>query len=498
MSNVQISATPEEKRHYRLGDFPIHDSDRREFIFNRTGFSAKPMDKRGWYLFNRSMNDGLKLGLTESELQILSLMDHALADVKRFDRMPHMHEIAADSTAAHTKQVMNIIQHVFEKAFPHSTNKEMQEFRKKALLGAWLHDMGEIIMELTTANDMFHLNPEQRATLSKEKNALEADVVAFSIALASHCIHINQPDLFYNTIKSIRADALKAPSVTERVHTIRNAIQAFTTQYNLSSINTPETTRFMALYNETEEPSTSNFLHPFVKTLESVEGQRYLQRNSRLLPQTSLTLTTSHEIIESCKRCEKRLPLLHAEATTPQFKKLANAASAFTYRSLARQFSPSHEDYVSESPPFIHRSPTIDMEPRTLLHSKDIVKSTASLTMSSEQLTLPNDEAKSALHALIESLKIHTLETIRGNFHKSLEDKWNKASHNPNSTIYSRAQAGALFRAAEQQSEQGRFTPETASLISHADTLALPKLIEQSMRDILAQNAKSTVTSFKR
>ena len=97
---------------------PPQSSLAQQYIFSQTGYSAKPMNLREWHLFNQSLNQGFRMGLDDHTLQVLSMLDHALADVKRFEGVLHMHEIASDSTAAHSKQTMHNIQQIFCQAFP--------------------------------------------------------------------------------------------------------------------------------------------------------------------------------------------------------------------------------------------------------------------------------------------------------------------------------------------------------------------------------------------
>lgn len=486
--------TAEERRLFRLDDFPQTYSERRAFIFALTGFSAKPLDRRGWHLFNRSMNDGLRLGLDERSLQILSLMDTALAEVRRFRNMPHMHEIASDSTAAHTKQAMNIIQHIVERAAGDTMPPKMDALRRKAIIGTWVHDMGEIVMELTTASEVFQVPPEQRAELSEKKNLLERDLFHFGCMLAAHTVDSSQPDIFLSSIRQLREQAQAQPGIDQRIASIRSGMERLTARYGLASDETATT--LLACYDEVEASAKGNFLHPFVKTLEAVEGQRYLQRNSGLQPHTRMELATSHDIIESCRRCEKRLGELYdAAGNDRMLQSLARRTAEYTYRSLARQFMPKQEDHVSLAPACIQRDATHSTEPAsdTLFpasmmpmlrdHTVALGKRVATVLDACPPESGVRRRMQQELTEALSEATSSTLEATRSAYQATLAAAAD--SRGVNKPIYTRREAGLLYRAAERASvaKQG-FVPQTASLICMKDTPVLPKRIEQMMRDI--------------
>lgn len=484
----------EEQRSFRLDDFPKTNSGRREFIFARTGFPAKPLDARGWYLFNRSMNEGMNIGLDERSVQILSLIDHALSGVKRFRGFAHMHEIAGDSTAAHTKQAMNIVEYVVERAAAGNMTAALDEFRRDALLSTWVHDMGEVVMELTIASDIFDMPVDKRAALSHEKNELERELFIFSIDLAAYAIDTAQPELFARTIEAIREKAHKATGITERMHIIKEGMQQAYARWQLPKAEEKETAHLVSLYDRAEEKEKGGFLHPFVKTLEAVEGHRYLQRNSGLLEHTKLEWITSNEIVEACKRSERRLPELFEQAgDDPTQLALAVAAAEFTYRSIARQFTPNPEDFVSIAPAYIHREPTPESEiPSGVLFpaaSVPPLKATVAAIRERVLDTLDGHRPTKAMHAALASelekvmqeMDGVTLEAERTRTQAALAGQWDKWGINK--PIWSREETGQVYRAAEYAVTKG-FRPQSRSLIASSDTPKIPMAIEQGMRDV--------------
>ncbi len=204
------------------------------------------------------------------------------------------------------------------------------------------------------------------------------------------------------------------------------------------------------------------FTHCFVKTLESVEGQRYLQRNAKVsyrdelarqlagtkeAPHARYDLSSDHEIISSARRCERRLPQLFQHAKGSAEKELAKATASFTYRSLARPFWPSEEDDVSPGPAIIDRAPSSNG------------KDTHALTMQElEEIRRQETEYKQ------QKLEQQEPDDYNGRY---IEGK----------------RIGALYRAAEELAAGGLFIPSSPCLISKKDTLSLPeRLVEKAKK----------------
>lgn len=463
---------PEDMRLFRLGTpgkdpadvcFPTDSSARKAFLFQLTGYTAKPLDLRGWTLLNQSINNGFKLKLEPRDIGILSMMDEVLGEVPRFVGMRHMAPQKTDSTAAHTKQVMNIIQQVYEQAKVPPTPSQ-EQFRRDALVGAWLHDMGEVVMELSTASQFFAMSPEAQKRFSEEKDAVEREVVRFSLDLAGQGFDRGDTTLFARTMRSLRAELVAVPNSPnlpeDRAKLLAKRLGELRETLGLGEGSSPSTEQMLDLYDRTENPEKGTFLHPFVKTLECVEGQRYLQRNGgdaahlplyrQLHPQAmaaqmGMHLISDHEMVEACRRSERRLPMLFERAESSDEKKLAREAAKFTYHSIARQFLPKKEDHVAELPAIIDRSP---QRP----NSKD------------------------------DTLTVSELETIRDQENRFKQDALSKQGDDINGRYVTRERAGHIYRAAQEAVANGRFRPSKGALLALADTPALTDTIATYLR----------------
>lgn len=449
-------ASPTERKRFRIDSFPDIGDDSRDYIFSRTGYSSKPLSMREWYLFNQSLNHGYGMGLHDDAIRILSVLDHSLSRVRRFSNMPHMDKLAADSNAAHSKQVAHIVDSVVRRAFGNAIPPCIEKFRKDAMLGAWVHDMGEIVMELTTASQVFVMSPQEAKIIKTAKNTMERNLFIFACDLADYHLKNGTLNQFPDTIDRLRTIALGEQDVLKRIAAMQEAVQAERESINLPTSEVGQ--QLLAIYDRTEEATPGNFLHPFVKTLECTEGQRYLQRNSANDPYTRMELAPSTEIIESLRRCERRLPDLFAqveqqpEAQRAMFDKLARHAAAFTYGSMARHFMPNPEiDHVSLAPMYVDRLPDSRVE-------------------------LPTDWIKSEHRAEARS---RTQSLLSEQHAQQPNDSFDVR-------IWNRAQAGSVYRAAEAavMADYPRFQPSTASLISLKDTPTIPALLTQEVQRV--------------
>lgn len=382
------SLSPEDIRRFKLDGFPQTDRDLSKWIFDLTGFNTRDRlhSYTDWLWFNTSLSRGFGLGLDDAsdahktrQLRMLSLMDHALSGVHRFAGMPHMNEVLADTTVAHSKQVMRLIQKIFHQALGPSLSPGMQKLKRDAMLGAWVHDMGEIVMELTTADDIFLMNAGERTEVGHLKDHFERDLFTFSCELANYQIdHPAQSSLFIDTIESMRREAQiifkvghaknqpRIETIRECITHMRSRMAAVRDDLALPAEAGRETRELLDIYDQAEKAELGGFLHPLVKTIESAEGQRYLQRNADAGgAEMSLSLATSTQVVESIRRIERRLPMLVSRATTPELRKLAIATCDLVYETVQRGCKPNARERVSLWPAIVDRQPDLREQPDT-------------------------------------------------------------------------------------------------------------------------------------
>lgn len=477
----QLTPSHEEKLEFQIGALPDDPRVIKKFIFSHTGHASKKMTFREWCMFNTSLDRALDMKLDSTTLAMLSLMDESLQYAHRFAGMPHVHELQADSTAAHSAQVVRTIHQVFKSTFKRGMKppEDAKAFCREAMIGAKIHDMGEIFGEPCTASEFFSLTDPQRATISTLKNDFEQQNFEFACALASYAVRTGNYGLFTDTMKNVRdqvAPALEALEmqklqVSERVqkrielltHARGSVKEKLHQAHPELGALLPEAETLLDIYHRTEEQSQGNFLHPFVKSLESIEGQRYLQRNSQQPATANLCYQTSFDTIESCWRAERRLPMLFEAADTSWKKSLAQHTAAYIYASLARGFDGLGSDgrvkeSVSLAPPIIHR--VIDR---------------------SETPTV--------------AIKTECLAEERARTQKLLEDKQEAGAPDAaDGRIVRREDLAAWYRSAQHAVTHHFYVPTQASLARFADTPTLPAEITSSMETLAREKPPGIVS----
>lgn len=414
ISGIDFGAKPET--------LPATEKERKRFIFNFCGYAGAHPSIREWNRFNRSMNEGLDLGLDARTLGMLSIIDHALHEVPRFVDVPYVARGQVDSTTAHSKQSMNNGQRVFEEAFANrKASPEAQQFRRLCLLGLWMHDYGETVFELTTASLMQSLGKADREEIKEAKDVIEREIVLFNFAVAEAGLDAGQPDLLQQKLRQIRTHAIHGSAslqgrerVMERIRLIREGIGVAYRELAAANILVSaepgaHAKELIAVYdaleNEGAHPAGErNFLHAYGKTVESVEGQRYLQKNAKEPPHMPLYKALSNhdhpsplpfhampptEVIENYRRCERRLPALFEPMAhipsllgKPSFTLgsaekdvLARSCAAFTYHSLARPYLPREGDDVATVSAPVDRAPHLpptERKPRRMMGALEL------------------------------------------------------------------------------------------------------------------------------
>ncbi|GEM_PF-2078719 len=454
--------TNEERKKFRLDDFPQTNDELSKFIFDLIGFNAENerLSEREWQLFNTSLNNGLELELTNRQIDVLSMLDYELSAVKRFAGMPNMHSERADTTVAHSKQVMRLLDRVFKNAFGDELSPKMKGLRRQAMLGAGLHDMGELVTELTTADDVFHMSSEERDVVSEAKDKFERGLFIISCEISAYEIdHPEKKGIFSETIEDMREASSKIKAISKasgenKSTTILNMIEAMEdimdearAYCKLSKETGEDTKQFLQFYDAVEiKGSADNFLHPFVKTVECAEGQRYLQRNAeRSGEHMKLCYSTSHQVMESIRRMERRLPLLFERASDEEKRQLAVATADMVYETVINPCSEAPNRRYGQYPAFINRNP----------------------------------DARDEVNGM--DLKETSIPHVRANTHSLLADKKAQNNKGMESEIYTRAEIAKLYNAARvalQKNPEYAFIPQGKCLL---DVGAIPRSLGSIM-----------------
>lgn len=475
----ELTPSHEEKLAFQIGTLSDEPHVIKKFIFSHTGHASEKMSFRQWCMFNTSLNRTLDIRLDPTTLAMLSLMDESLQYAHRFAGMPHVHELLVDSTAAHSAQVVRTIHQLFKQTFSRGMKppEEAKTFCREAIIGAKIHDMGEIFGEPCTASEFFSLSAAERTTISALKNDFEQQNFEFACALASYVVSTGNYGLFTDSMKQVRDKVTPELEALERqqlpvAERVQRRIELLTqtrdsAREKLQQLHPelgsllPQAQALLDIYHRTEEQSPGNFLHPFVKSLESIEGQRYLQRNSQKPATANLCYQTSFDTIESCWRAERRLPMLFEAADNDWKQQLAQHTAAYVYASLARGFdgldAHGHKKEVSVGPPFIHRN-------------------------------IDRSETPTA------AIKPECLAEERARTQKLLLEKMIEgAADAADGRIVRREELAAWYRGAQHAVIHHFYVPAQASLARFADMPTLPDEITRSMETLAKEKPPVTV-----
>lgn len=477
---TDLKPSQQELLEFQIGKLADEPSIIKKFIFSHTGHASEKMTFRKWCMFNTSLNLRLDMGMDQTTVAMLSLMDESLQYAHRFAGMPHVHELQADSTAAHSAQVVRTIYQVFKETFSRGMKppEEAKVLCREAMVGAKIHDMGEIFGEPCTASEFFSLSVAERATISIQKNDFEQQNFEFACALASHAVRIGNFGLFTETMKQVRDEVAPALAALEmrklpEFERVQQRIEILThardrvrkeLQQQHPELGTllPQAEALLDIYHRTEEQSPGNFLHPFVKSLESIEGQRYLQRNSQEPATANLCYQTSFDTIESCWRAERRLPILFEAADTSWKQKLAQHTAAYVYASLARGFDG--------------------------LGSDGCIKESVSLAPSIIHRNIDRSETPTA------AIKLECLAGERARTQKLLLEKIEQGAPDAaDGRIVRREDLAAWYRGAQHAVTHHFYVPKQASLARFADTPTLPNEITSSMETLAREKPPGIV-----
>lgn len=297
-------------------------------------------------------------------IQTLAMLDTVLHGTMRFFKMSHIREHTADSTAAHSKQTMNLVQDIFDTAYPDGNIPDsVKPLRREALLGASLHDLGELIVEGTTMDYMNKLSPDERKKTEKIKDEVEDAVTHFAIKYAAKCCIVDKdPNKFFETIFQIKQDVGLIDAEGKTVNeadpiTLFPKIKEWIKTHEQELIGgfevPPHIQELLDIYHRVESKDSEGMLRPIVKCVERLEGVRYLQRNSSIGGNASLELATSFQALTTCERAEKGLPELFELAHKHDQLPLALAIADRAYSTIVRGFMGDRTNGVKRFPRLI-------------------------------------------------------------------------------------------------------------------------------------------------
>ena len=337
------------------------------------------------------LNKKLRLGLDTIEERALSYMLTALSNSQRFGGEVHINPVQAENSAAHSAHSVILANEIFRRAAllsPEQDVNEVESLRKAISLGCLVHDMGEILGELSSlAQRAAHTSVEEMPDIEREIFRITL-TEAFRAAGELHA----DSATFYSFIQTFRNEAeLGRGGITG---TCQNRLALLISRYAQQQEDVPlrpdlqeRVNAIVRMYDlaemKTEEHSPSELLRGnAVKVIEHLQGLRHFMRfagveayDHRLhlfspeshreqgaFPRPTpaadiipLRYMSSARLVQNCKYIEKELPELFTNASTRVELGLAHALRDAAYQCQIEWFS------IGRC--YVHREPALEDTP---------------------------------------------------------------------------------------------------------------------------------------
>lgn len=220
------------------------------------------------------LNQDLSLRLEPLEEQTLTLLLTGLTHATRFGDDIFMESDHGENSAVHSCHTAILANEMFRRAGlldEENQTSEVTKLRIEMSIGSLVHDMGEMLGELTS------LAQRSLDTSLQEDADVERNIFSKVLTLAIHSSDIGHPGYFYSSLRTMR-DAMKNEGLSH--------------QEALERVETPELggyqqgvyKRFMSVYdtmelkNKSQLSSHQVFLGEAGKAIEHMQGTRHFTR----------------------------------------------------------------------------------------------------------------------------------------------------------------------------------------------------------------------------
>jgi hypothetical protein len=246
-----------------------------------------------FYSALESVNKRLNLQLDDLDRRTLGVLLTCLSQAQRFGGEMHISPIMGENSAAHSLHSMVLGTELFRRAglvSLQSQDAAVTEMRGKIALGLLVHDMGEILGELSSvasraANEAVRERPD-----------IEREIFRIALTEAFRATAATTPDIggFYSFIRDKRQEAGIGPGKSNEE--ILASLEVLISQYNREYAHLPlspevqqRVDRYLALYDVAElKPHAAHrsdrFVGNAVKVIEHLQGLRHMTRFAARTP----------------------------------------------------------------------------------------------------------------------------------------------------------------------------------------------------------------------
>ncbi len=320
-----------------------------------------------------TLNTLLQLGLNDVDRHAFSYMLVELSNSRRFGGDVHIDPVQAENSAAHSCHAMVLANEIFRRAglLGESFGEgRAEDLRIAITLGCLVHDMGEILGELSSL--------AQRAVHDHVSEMPDVEREIFRICLTeayrSASSVPQSPAAFYEFVQAFREEAQIGPRgiAAADISNLARVISEHGERQRLSPLPAhiaPAVEVALQLYDLAElkaghEGQRSRFIGNSVKVIEHLQGLRHFMRftrrelkDSRLHlfapkarpedgPETEpapgaipFRYMSNYRLIQNAKYMERELPAIFAFASSDDERALAAATRDAVYLSQAEWFN---------------------------------------------------------------------------------------------------------------------------------------------------------------
>jgi hypothetical protein len=231
------------------------------------------------------LNRSLCLDLDATDQRAFAFLLTGLSQASRFGGDPHVNPGLGENSAVHSCHCALLIADVFRRARlvgPDRENEYVARLRLSMTLGALIHDMGEMLGEITSL-------PMRAADSNlSELPKVERKIFEASLRLAYWAAQEDQPTEFYGLIRNLRVKAKIGGPDFVGIAALEKIIDNFNrdqvTRYRLSDENAHKVEELLRHFDMVELHDAKGltdderFCGYAVKVVEHVQGTRYFVR----------------------------------------------------------------------------------------------------------------------------------------------------------------------------------------------------------------------------